>query len=80
MINSFVDGKDLCEAIYKYELEMLCCDIINSLTELIDIALLDAELERKDIECIIFIGNSTKNPFVRETVIDYFDGRINPMH
>ena len=78
-IPGFSEGKDLKEKISRGAFENLCSDITNQLTEPIDIALKEAELEKEDIDQVILIGKSTGIPFVRDTIIYYFDDRISPI-
>ena len=73
IIPNLFNGNDLDESITRSNFEYLCTDIIDNLTNPIDIALEDAGLEVDDIDHIILVGGSSAIPFVYEKIKDHFN-------
>jgi molecular chaperone DnaK (HSP70) len=72
-IPNLIDGIDFYEKLTRNDFEFLCSDILDKITEPIDKALNDANLEKEDIDNIIMVGGSSCIPAVKATLKDYFD-------
>ena len=77
-INNFFKDQDLNEPITREEFENICQNLFNRLTTVMDEALKNAKLNKKDINEIILVGGSTRIPKVKKVVQEYFPGlKIN---
>ena len=72
---SELNGKDL--TISKVEFEQLIEPYINKTILACKNALKDAKLTTADIEEIIMVGGSTRVPFVKHTISDFFGREVN---
>ena len=70
-VGCFANGKDLDEKLTRECFEYICNDIIDQLTDPIDIALAEAELDIDEINHIILVGGSSAIPFVSKRVSEY---------
>jgi len=82
-VDSFYNNLDLNVKVTRTKFEELCHDVFHQCISPLDNALKDAKFSKKDIDEVIMIGGSTRIPYVRELVKNYFDGKqllfhINP--
>ena len=77
-ISNFYNGQDILKEINKSEFERITSDLIEKLKEPIKNALIDAKLEKNEIDEIIMVGGSSRIPKVKEFLKEYFNGvKIN---
>jgi molecular chaperone DnaK len=79
VIPLFCGGVDLDERLSRAELEFLCQDIFNNITEPVSVAIEEAGLQPDDIDTIILVGGSSRIPYVTDALMDFFDNRIQPL-
>lgn len=82
-VDAFFNSFDLNIRITRAKLEDLCRDIFQRCIPPLDSAIKDAKLSKKDIDEVILIGGSTRIPYVREMLKNYFNGKqlridVNP--
>lgn len=82
-VDSFFNSEDLNIKVTRAKFEEICHDIFHRCIPPLDNALRDAKLEKSEICEIIMIGGSTRIPYVREMVRNYFNGKalkldVNP--
>ena len=63
--------------ISKTEFEELICPSIDKTITACKNALKDAQLTAADIEVIVMVGGSTRIPFVKKTISDFFGKEVN---
>ena len=63
---------DISELSQKTFFSLLEEHYLEKINNLFDTILKDGGLTKKDVDNIIFIGGSTKNPFIRTTIANYF--------
>lgn len=63
---------DIVELTQKKYFEILEENYLEKINVLFDSILKDGNMNKKDINQVILIGGSTKNPFIRKTVSNYF--------
>ncbi|KAG9095677.1 ATPase with role in protein import into the ER [Ceratobasidium sp. UAMH 11750] len=82
-IESFESGNDFAFILTRAKFEELNLDLFKQTLEPVTQVLRDASLEPKDIDDVILVGGSTRIPFIRQLLKDFFGGReprmgINP--
>lgn len=82
-VDSFFNSLDLNVKITRAKFEELCHDQFMQCITPMDQAIQNAKLNKTQIDEIIMIGGSTRIPYVRELVKNYFNGKqlrfdINP--
>ena len=78
-IASFYEGLDIDMTITRSNFEFICNEILYKLTDPIETALDEANLETDDITHLIMVGGSSHIPIVSKTVSDFFDDRLKPL-
>ena len=73
-IDNFVDGLDFNETLTRTMFEDLCIDIFNKTIELVERALLSADLKKEEIDEIVLVGGSIRIPKVQQLLSDFFNG------
>ena len=63
---------DISELSQKKYFSILEDNYLEKITKLFDTILKDGNINKKEVNQIILVGGSTKNPFIRETVSNYF--------
>jgi L1 cell adhesion molecule like protein len=82
-IDSLFEGIDLFASITRARFEELNADLFGSTIEQVEKCLLDADMEKDQIDDIVMVGGSTRIPMVQELLQDFFNGKelnksINP--
>lgn len=82
-VDSFFNSIDLNVKITRAKFEELCHDIFQRCIPPLDNAIRDAKLTKDKINEVILIGGSTRIPYVRDMLKNYFNGKqlridINP--
>jgi molecular chaperone DnaK len=67
-----LSSDDIPELSQKKYFSILEENYTQKINELFDTILKDGKLTKKQIDNIILVGGSTKNPYIRKTVSDYF--------
>jgi molecular chaperone DnaK len=67
-----LSSADIPELSQKNYFSILEENYLEKINDLFDTILKDAKLSKKEVDNIIFVGGSTKNPFIRKTVSNYF--------
>lgn len=63
---------DIPELSQKKYFSMLEENYLEKINNLFDIILKEGDINKKDVDQVILIGGSTKNPYIRKTVSNYF--------
>lgn len=82
-VDSLYQGVDYYTSITRAKFETLCNHLFKRVMEPVDRALLDAKLDKSQIDEIVLVGGSTRIPKVRALLKEYFGGKelnqsINP--
>jgi len=67
-----LSDNDIKELSQKKYFEMLDIKYTEKINFLLDKILFDGDINKKDVNQIILVGGSTKNPFIRKTIENYF--------
>jgi molecular chaperone DnaK len=67
-----LSNNDIEELSQKKYFEMLDTKYTDKINFLFDKILFDGKITKKEVDQIILVGGSTKNPFIRKTVENYF--------
>jgi len=71
-IRSLLDGFDFKSSISRTRFEELNIDLFRSTIDLLETALLDAEMTKSDIQDVVLIGGSTRIPKIQKMVQEFF--------
>ncbi|PON86932.1 Heat shock protein 70 family [Trema orientale] len=74
-IESLFDGVNFSEPLTRTKFEELNEDLFEEIMVLVEKALEEAGLKKKDIHDILLVGGSTRIPKVRKLLRDLFDGK-----
>ena len=75
-IDSLHDGDDLSdEEIKREEFDEICATLFSDALKPIEDALLEAGLNKADIDEVVLVGGSTRNLKIKEILSDFFDGK-----
>jgi heat shock 70kDa protein 1/2/6/8 len=82
-VDSIFDGKDFNINITRARFEELCADLFRKTIEPVEKVLLDAKLDKSNINEIVLVGGSTRIPKIRQMLSDFFNGKklnesVNP--
>lgn len=82
-LDYFCDGIDLDSSITRGHFEALCYDDFKTTITLVDKVLVDAGIDKAQVDEVVLVGGSTRIPKVQEMLLTYFDGKeltksINP--
>ncbi|ORX41671.1 hsp71-like protein [Piromyces finnis] len=82
-IEYLFDGIDFYSSITRAQFEELNSDLFEKILEPIERVLIDADLDKSDINEIVLVGGSTRIPKIQKLVSSYFDGKelrktVNP--
>ena len=72
-VDAFFGGIDLAIKLTRAKFEELCYDLFNKCLEPLNVAIHDANLHVDDINDVILIGGSTRIPYVRNMIQQYFN-------
>ncbi|CAL1372961.1 unnamed protein product [Linum trigynum] len=76
-------GIDISEPLTRAKFEELNLDLFQKTLEVVETTLIDAKLEKSEIEEVVLVGGSTRIPRLREMLKEMFDGKepckgVNP--
>jgi L1 cell adhesion molecule like protein len=74
-IVSLYDGNDFYATITRSRFEELCVDLFHRTLEPVKKALIDAKMDKKEINEIVLVGGSTRIPKIQELLQQLFDGK-----
>jgi len=74
-IDNIIDGIDFNLTITRGEFEKLCEKLFHSCLPFIDNALNDAKLKKEEIDEVVLVGGSSRIPYIREMIENYFPGK-----
>jgi len=82
-IDSLFDGIDYDVNISRAKFEELCIDLFRKTLDPVEKVLLDAKLNKTQIDEIVLVGGSTRIPKIKQLLSDYFGGKklnesVNP--
>ena len=82
-IDALHEGIDFNTTITRARFEELCGDLFRKCLEPVDKVLIDAKLDKKQINEIVLVGGSTRIPKIQQLLSNYFNGKelcknINP--
>ncbi|RNA37348.1 heat shock 70 kda cognate 4 [Brachionus plicatilis] len=82
-IDSLNEGIDFYTSITRARFEELCSDLFHGTLDSVEKALMDAKLDKSEIDEIVLVGGSTRIPKVQKLLQDFFNGKelnksINP--
>ena len=77
-----LSSNDIQQLSQKKYFSLLEENYLDKINNLFDVILKDGDINKKDVNQVILVGGSTKNPFIRKIVSNYFqkdlDHLINP--
>lgn len=82
-IDALADGIDFSTKISRARFENLCADLFQQTMIQVEKALLDAKMDKTEIDEIVMVGGSTRIPKIQTLIKKFFDGKtlnlsINP--
>ncbi|GAB0100021.1 Heat shock protein 70 family [Sergentomyia squamirostris] len=82
-IDALLDGIDFYTKISRARFEEMCSDLFRGTLEPVEKALMDAKMDKGQINDIVMVGGSTRIPKVQNLLQNYFNGKslnlsINP--
>jgi len=82
-IDSLCEGIDFYTSITRARFEELCLDLFKKCLEPVERVLLDAKIDKKQVDEIVLVGGSTRIPKLQSLLEDFFNGKklnksINP--
>lgn len=82
-IDALHEGIDFYTTVSRARFEDLCGDLFRSTMEPVDKCLVDAKMDKSDIDDVVLVGGSTRIPKIKKLLKDYFNGKdlkesINP--
>ena len=82
-IDSLYDGIDFYTSITRAKFENICGELFRDCIKPIDQLLVDAKLDKSQINEIVLVGGSTRIPALQKMLSDYFGGKelnksVNP--
>jgi molecular chaperone DnaK (HSP70) len=72
-----LSSDDIPELSQKKYFSILEDNYLEKINKLFDNILKDGNMNKKDVNQVILIGGSTKNPFIRKTISNYFQKDLN---
>ena len=82
-IDSLFDGLDFHSTLTRARFEELCSDLFRNTLQPVEKALIDAKVDKGEIDDIVLVGGSTRIPKVQKLLQNFFNGKelnksINP--
>ena len=82
-IDNLIDGIDLSLTLSRTQFENANKDLFKKTLLPVQRVLKDANLEKSDIDEVVLVGGSTRIPFIRQQLSEFFDGKelhvdVNP--
>ncbi|XP_015584232.2 heat shock 70 kDa protein-like [Ricinus communis] len=82
-IDSLYEGTDFYATITRARFEELNMDLFRKCMETVEKCLLDAKIDKRQVDEIVLVGGSTRIPKVQQMLSDFFNGKelcksINP--
>ncbi|KAJ7636322.1 the 70-Kda heat shock cognate protein from rattus Norvegicus in post-Atp hydrolysis state [Roridomyces roridus] len=74
-IDGLSDRFDLHSSITRARFEELCADLFYRILQPIDKLLRDSNMRKSDVHEVVLVGGSTRIPYIRTLVSQFFDGR-----
>ena len=74
-LNGKMNGEDLFIQISRDKFEELCIDLFRKCLPLLESALKEAKLNKKEIDEIILVGGSTRIPKIQDLIQEFFEGK-----
>jgi L1 cell adhesion molecule like protein len=74
-ILSLCEGFDFYAPVTRSYFEKLCVDLFHRTLEPVEKALIDAKMDKKDINEVVLVGGSTRIPKIQELLQQFFDGK-----
>ncbi|KAJ6215443.1 hypothetical protein RDWZM_009943 [Blomia tropicalis] len=76
-IDELTDGNSLHVTITRDRFDDLCVELIEKIVEMVDDALVKAEMVQSSIDELIMVGGCSRIPIVRRKIQSYFDHIMN---
>ncbi|XP_038695776.1 heat shock 70 kDa protein-like [Tripterygium wilfordii] len=82
-IDSLYEGIDFYATITRARFEELCMDLFRKCMEPVEKCLMDAKIDKSQVDEVVLVGGSTRIPKVQQLLQDFFNGKelcksINP--
>nr|XP_054764292.1 heat shock 70 kDa protein IV-like [Lytechinus pictus] len=82
-VDSLYEGIDFYTSISRARFEELCSDLFKKCLEPVERALVDAKIDKRNIDTVVLVGGSTRIPKIQKLLQDYLNGKelnksINP--
>jgi L1 cell adhesion molecule like protein len=82
-IDSLHEGNDFYSNITRARFEELCSDLFRSTLAPVEKVLLDAKVDKRQVDDVVLVGGSTRIPKVQQLLSNFFNGKelcksINP--
>ena len=80
MIDSLINGVDLCTNITRDKFNELCIDLFDQIVSTIGQQLIEVGLSKFEISEIVLVGGSSRIPKIKSIVEDFFEGKKTPLN
>lgn len=74
-LDALFEGKDFSATISRTRFEQICADLFRAVLDPVERALDDAGINRRLIDYIILVGESTRIPKIQSLLWEYFDSK-----
>lgn len=72
-IDSLHEGIDFYTSITRARFEDLCSDLFRDCLKPVDKALVDAKIDKRNIDTVVLVGGSTRIPKIQKLLLEFFD-------
>eukprot|EP00920_Eleutheroschizon_duboscqi_P015902 GHVT01037363.1.p1 GENE.GHVT01037363.1~~GHVT01037363.1.p1 ORF type:complete len:637 (+),score=57.50 GHVT01037363.1:154-2064(+) len=76
-IDALHEGVDFYTTITRARFEELCADLFRQTLEPVEKALIDAKLDKSQIDDVVLVGGSTRIPKIQKMLTDYMGKELN---
>jgi len=80
VIDSLINGVDLCTNITRDKFNELCIDLFDQIVSTIGQQLIEVGLSKFEISEIVLVGGSSRIPKIKSIVEDFFEGKKTPLN
>lgn len=74
-LECLIGDKDYCINISRAKFEHLCEDLFRKCISVVDQVLMDADMDRRNIDDVVLVGGSTRIPFIQNLLMNHFNGK-----
>ncbi|XP_072165857.1 heat shock 70 kDa protein IV-like [Diadema setosum] len=75
-VDSLFDGIDFRFDITRARFETLCSDLFKKCLDPVESAIVDAKINKEDINTVLMVGGSTRIPMIQKLLREHLDGKV----